>query len=399
MARDNIVFIAEYSPFGYDYSGLSSFKTSHLELLLKTYTDSTIVVVVVEMWRGTTFDERSLDWLKEKYDNLGQVIISKSKLDNTLSIYQAYSLKRIARYHFPNIVGDLPLINEVVQLYNPKMIWAEHFYPAILCRFNGLKYYYSHHDFVYKLKLIRDKSLRSKIKGFTLRILEFDVLRKSAAVISGSKLEIDEISTIAAKSRSLFLPTTYELIPKNKLREATDFEIVHLGSTLATSNRIGLIDFLKEVIPVLNKSGIKYSFLIIGNIDNIYEEYKTLFEQDNVKIVGFVSDLKEVLSAYQIHVIPYNKVSGTRTRLTQALNYNQLLLSTYNGSSGFGNLITEENCILVEDLTKMKDEIIKLYHDFNRVKKISDKGRSMYEKNYSLDAQSELLKSFVNSLS
>jgi glycosyltransferase involved in cell wall biosynthesis len=150
---------------------------------------------------------------------------------------------------------------------------------------------------------------------------------------------------------------------------------------------------------MLIKSGEPPELLVIGNlqagnIDTIREQ----MHHPNIKALGFIPDLSNVMRPYDIHVIPYEYNTGTRTRLPVALNYNQVLISTRKAVEAFAGLEHMHNCILVDSLEEMAEYVRAVYEGKIQYKQIADNGRKFFEQEFTVGGQKNRLKNFLDKI-
>jgi hypothetical protein len=81
---------------------------------------------------------------------------------------------------------------------------------------------------------------------------------------------------------------------------------------------------------------------------------------------------------YDVHVIPWEHNTGTRTRVPVALRYRQVVVACREGVRCFPELKNGYNCILVNNLQEMPDAIRSLLCDTALRRRIADAGHETF---------------------
>ncbi len=101
---------------------------------------------------------------------------------------------------------------------------------------------------------------------------------------------------------------------------------------------------------------------------------------------GSVEDLTTVLRPGDIHIIPWEHDTGTRTRIPLVMNYAQVLVSTRAAAACIAELVPGKNCILVENLKEMAGQIVGLYSQPEIRKELGLAGRQTFEEHFTREA-------------
>jgi glycosyltransferase involved in cell wall biosynthesis len=162
-----------------------------------------------------------------------------------------------------------------------------------------------------------------------------------------------------------------------------------------TANRIGLERFLDVCWQSIKEAIPNIQLVVVGSIERAQPSLKEKLQDDQIKTLGFVKDLGDVLRPKDIHIVPWEHNTGTRTRIPVALNYEQALVTMRASAQCFCEVISD-NAILCEDLEQMKEAIIHLYSDREKLHLLATKGKQTFIENYTLESQLERLKTFLN---
>jgi glycosyltransferase involved in cell wall biosynthesis len=382
-------------PLGFDHTGASSFLTSHLRILAQM--DICKVVTLIRVPIGGDRCSFNLDAAAD-YASISKKEIPFNPGERAPSLYSTLpmfiaSSDRMEResllfpvVNYENVVHLQRAIDEL----RPDIVWAEHMVPFLLAShadFNG-KIIYSHHDFIWKLQLIRRRKLKDWLLAWMLRKIQTEALRKASGIVGGSEKELAEATAIASSAKTFFLPTIYPFVRKTLEPESgkpdriKPVRIVHVGTLKATANKVGLGLLLAEILPLLRKAGVEYECLLVGDLNNATADLQQLMKQPGVNYKGYVENLESVLMPYDIHIIPYDQATGTRTRLTLALNYQQVVLAHRNSVEGVKGLVDGKNCLLGMDSPDLARKVEFVYRNESRKREIADQGKQWYEENF-----------------
>lgn len=164
--------------------------------------------------------------------------------------------------------------------------------------------------------------------------------------------------------------------------------LIFVGGFLHRPNIDAVKWFSKDIYP---KILAKYPDMILHVVgSNITEEIKQL-ECTNIKIEGYLSDedLHLLYQQCRIAVVPLRFGAGVKGKIIGAA-YNQVpIVTTSIGGEGLdyslGAFIIEDN----ED--KMAQIINDIYLDFNKLKQMSDSGKILIDKYFSMKKAKEIL--------
>jgi glycosyltransferase involved in cell wall biosynthesis len=150
----------------------------------------------------------------------------------------------------------------------------------------------------------------------------------------------------------------------------------------ATANRDGLTAFFKSVWPRLK--GLNLLFEVVGDTSTAPPELQEHLR--TVTCTGFVQDLTKVLRPYDIHIIPWEHSTGTRTRLPLAFNHAQVVIATKAAVACYPEVRDGENCRLVDKLEDMVEVIAELAHNQDERARIGLASRATFEQFFTREA-------------
>jgi len=290
-------------------------------------------------------------------------------------------------------------LNQIAKDKQVSLIWAEHLLPATLAQTVSSEFpvVYGHHDWRWRIKSYRHKpTLRNRLYGWASRRHEQNLVKKVRGVVSGSWSEVCEIKSLGAKNVGYF-PTTYPPVNlPNSAKVTEPPRIVHLGGMQTTATQVGLKRFLEICWPRIKRAIKNPSLWVIGSLEGASDDLLQKLSSDpHIHCTGYVKNLNDVLRPYDIHIIPWEYNTGTRTRIPVALNFKQVVVSTINAAACLKELESGNNCFLVNNLEEMAEKIIALWDDQQTRVKVGEQGRQTFLENFTIDSQRNRFEEFI----
>ena len=301
-------------------------------------------------------------------------------------------------YFFVNSKNE-KLLKEYISTNNINLVWTEWRWTAILANYSNISIpvIYAHHDWEFKLRKLKSSlSLLQKFHLKQKKRVELDLVKNVHGCVSASFTETEEIKSYGNKN-AVYIPLTYkevEITPNDSKVPS----IVHLGGMGTTANRIGLERFLEVCWEELKKEIPTIELKVIGSLKYASDSLKNRLEDPQIHCLGFIEDLEPVLKAHDIHIIPWEYNTGTRTRIPLVFNHAQVLVCTKAAASCYPELIHDENCILSDDLQHMTTQLIDLYSNEEKRIFTGNNARKTFLNHFTTDKQLEKLKIFLDSI-
>lgn len=298
---------------------------------------------------------------------------------------------RVLRYELMHIVDSV----------RPDIIWAETgTVGAIISALNiDLPWVLSHTDFQYRIQRARQAAKARKpywseqIYLWAMKRGEEEVVRKASSIITGSQTEALELKSLGGKNVNV-VPTAYDPIAFS-LPDKPPVEparIFHLGSLCTTANYSGLLSYLEKAQP--NLAGMQngqddglFRLHVIGEIEGAKPALLEQLRVCGTRFYGHVDDLAIVLRPFDIVIIPYERDTGTRTKLPLLFNYAQVVVATHAAVAGSPEVRSGENCIILPNCRAFPEILFELVHDGQRRMQIGLNARRTFELEFTFDAQ------------
>lgn len=296
-------------------------------------------------------------------------------------------------------------LSAILSEWRSDLIWAEHLLPAALaCRVSSLPVIYGHHDWSWRIKTHRQGRrttwrgrFAQRLKAALRRRFEERLVRGVAGCVSGSASESAELRRLGGGCVA-YLPTTFARAVADPVPWPDGPpRLVHLGGLQTTATRLGLERFLDVVWPRLRESlGASCPELwVIGSPDGAPDALRSALASAGAIAPGFVAELGEVLRPGDLHVLPWEHDTGTRTRIPLALAHGQALVSTRAAAACLAELEDSENCVLVDRLEEMPEAISGLLDNPSLRRRLALAGLDLVEKSFTRTSQQDRCDRFV----
>ena len=176
---------------------------------------------------------------------------------------------------------------------------------------------------------------------------------------------------------------------KNKIRKELGIDesklaIIYHGSYFHPPNREA-IDLIKNYLaPEIMKVDKKIVFVIAG-FD------VPIFEEENIKSVGFVEEIYSLIHAADMAIVPILSGGGTRLKILDYMGVGLPIVTTKKGIEGI-NAKNGEEAIIVGDVNaKFIDDIRYLLNNEKKRERIGANARRLAEEEYDWDNIGEKL--------
>ena len=258
--------------------------------------------------------------------------------------------------------------------------------------FSGKIFYFTHD--LHHIRLAREYNIthdkNKYIESETVKQIEMEIFNKVDIIHVVGDFEYnylkEKFENKIIRNIPLFIyENNYDIIEKDFSKRNG---LIVVAGLLHAPNADGVLWFAKEVYPKIIDKFTEMIWYIVGS--GIPDEIKNL-ESKNIKIKGFLSD-EELHLLYQkcrIAIAPLRFGAGVKGKILEAAHNQIPIVTTSIGGEGLdkslGAFIVEDNA---EKMAKM---ICELYEDLPKLKQMSDSGKLLIEKYFSLDKAKEIL--------
>lgn len=208
------------------------------------------------------------------------------------------------------------------------------------------------------------KILSNRIKQFELELLnKYDLL---VPITERDGTLLDKLGNIKPRHVSQTGIDSSVLVPNSKnLVHPTLF---HIGSLEWAPNQEGLLWFLEECWPAINKKYPDLQFFIAGR--NAPDWFQKKMNLPNVVFLGEIQDAYEFINSKSIMVVPLHSGSGMRIKIIEGMALGKPIVTTAIGTEGISTT-SGHNIIVAEDAKGFVDSISELIENREVFDKIS----------------------------
>lgn len=239
------------------------------------------------------------------------------------------------------------------------------------------------------------ETLRNKISGLieylAYYIHEQVYFRKADAIIAVSEHDSRYYKRYIPGNKVFVIPNF--LIEKDYiLTELQKGEyVIMTGQFGALQNITGLRWFLENI---WSDESFRTKQLFVAGLgsDTVLQQIKAAGAFTNIKAMGSVDDLKPLIAAAKVSIVPLLQGSGTRLKCIESMALGTQLLSTTKGAEGIVHEGTIEIADTPETFIRVLNEILdgKIDH--------TEKAYEIFLRHYSLQSNLKIMKDIINGI-
>jgi glycosyltransferase involved in cell wall biosynthesis len=331
----------------------------------------------------------------EPQDDVRKLASSITRIDPTdQSISRLESWKSLlfdedARlFFFPESRGYQEQVRSLVDKLSPDLIWADWIGSMNLIPYH-LPVVYSHHDFLFKIKAVRNivhnrnVSWADGVRLKKLEALERELCKRASFIVCVSHSEHVQLSE--SMPNSCYIPIVGPTI-EPPVNHAAKGRIFLFGSGGNTATRFSRRHLRREIWPMLEKSKPDVEWHVVGRPEPKATDDWRWVEQ-NFRLHGFVEDLAGVFQVGDASLIPYQEDTGFRTKFVTAAGYGVINIGyeqTFRCAPEFTN---GEDCLVASTLSDMVATLKSYAGDAALRRRLGQASRDLYERQFSFEAQ------------
>lgn len=216
----------------------------------------------------------------------------------------------------------------------------------------------------------------------------FDIFNKLTIIVETDKKEIkhpsqDEITVI-----SNGVDDSYFNYKSNKNKE---FDIIFSGGMSYAPNSVAAIFLATEIMPLVWEKLPNTKLVIAGA--NPTTSVQSL-NSENIKVTGWVDDMKEYYAKSKIFVAPMQIGTGLQNKLLEAMAMNLPCISSPLANEALG-ATHNENILIASSPKEYADSIINLLQNPSLADQIAQKGNEFVRENYRWETYGSQLESIL----
>jgi sugar transferase (PEP-CTERM/EpsH1 system associated) len=144
--------------------------------------------------------------------------------------------------------------------------------------------------------------------------------------------------------------------------------IVFTGSMDWMPNEDGMVHFVEEILPLVERAVPEVTLTIVGR--NPTGRVKALADgRSRITVTGTVPDVRPYLEAAAVVVVPLRVGGGTRIKIYEAMGMERAVVSTTIGAEGL-DVVDGEHLVLADDPKAFADAVIDLLRAPDRATEI-----------------------------
>ncbi|MCK9230785.1 MAG: glycosyltransferase [Syntrophales bacterium] len=214
---------------------------------------------------------------------------------------------------------------------------------------------------------------------------EMRIIQAADATIVHSSTEkelLDAELTGKMRKSNIYLFSWAIAAPGTKTPGEERRDIVFVGGFQHRPNIDGVCWFVNEIFPLIRQQLPEIAFYIVGSRPPA--EVLALAD-DNIKVVGYVEDLREIFDYCRMSVAPMRYGSGIKGKIGTSLSYGLPCVATTIGAEGM-DLMKGDGVIVADEPSDFADTVVRLYQDAELWNSCSRGGLDFVRRNYSLEA-------------
>ncbi|MBE2268024.1 MAG: glycosyltransferase family 4 protein [Anaerolinea sp.] len=300
-----------------------------------------------------------------------------------------YSNDALTKVFFPGFWRLRDAVERILTSINPDYVWAE-WIGALTVIAPSRKVIYSHHDFYYKVREVRDKVRGAKrrfidqLRENRLKQYELMLSRKGLCTVCVSDSERQEFEALGVRNVS-YIPIVSETIPPPSVQTDTG-RIFVFGTWHNTAMRSSMKHFREAIWNLIEHSALPLEWHQVGTLETQQSD-TWKWVQEHFVLHGFIEDLDSVFRIGDASILPYKENTGFRTRFVIAaaygvvnIGYNETFLCAPEFTPG-------RNCLAGQTPQDIANLIQQYASDPALRKRLGEAARELYENEFSFEAQ------------
>lgn len=248
-----------------------------------------------------------------------------------------------------------------------------------------------------RAKIERRVLARAFLSRQQTRLHDFEqaACRRADAVLACSDDDARALGALAPGVSLQVVPNGVDLAANRPtIAPTTGNRLVFVGQMGWFPNKDGVEWFLAEVMPKILIVRPDTEFVLVGKSDGLHVPPAVAA---NVRLAGFVPDLRPVVHDAAVYVVPLRAGSGTRLKVLEAMALGKAIVTTTIGSEGI-TLQPDRDAVFADDPQAFADAVVALLDDPLRANRLGAAARQCAEAQYGWDGIGRTVLDFYASL-
>lgn len=274
---------------------------------------------------------------------------------------------------------------------DPELIWAEEVFSVLLADEDiQIPIVHSHHDFHFKLKLVRSQIERTKrlrrpqaISNKRLRELELDVCRRAAHTVCVSSSEAEFLRGLGISAS--YLPVTGPTIPAPDYAKLSTGRFFLFGNP-NTAMQAARRELETRIWPEVERRTLNLDWHQLGKMPSNTDDPSWRWLTERFVVHGFVEDLGKLFLPGDASVMPYPFDTGGRVKFAVSAGYGVVNIAyekTFECSEEFTNRV---DCLAAKDPSELAELLRELASDEALRLRLARGARAVYERHFTMEA-------------
>lgn len=222
------------------------------------------------------------------------------------------------------------------------------------------------------------------IEARRYRAYELSVSEQFDLIFTTSDRERDELRRMLRGPLVESLPNSIDTdVLALRTEEPTANEITFVGTTQVDANRDGIIYFMEQIFPLIERMVPDVRFTIVGGKPPA--EIREYGRRPNVAVTGFVDDVRPYMARAKVSVVPLRSGGGTRLKIVEGLSMGVPTVSTSIGAEGI-DVVDGTHLLLADTPQLFAERVAALLNDPALGQKMQRPGRQLAVERYSWQA-------------
>lgn len=215
---------------------------------------------------------------------------------------------------------------------------------------------------------------------------------KLARFIKRLASEVDHVTVVSEPERQAVIamggrPDRVSVAPNGA--DASDLDrpltaprpatAVYSGALTYSPNYDAVRWFLLEIWPIVVKSRPEARFVVTGSTTGV--DLASLPKAPCVEFVGFVDDIKSLVAASAVCVVPLRAGGGTRLKVLEALALGTPVVSTSKGVEGL-DVEHGRHALIADSPEAFASDVLRVFNDATVANGLRAEGRALVERRY-----------------
>jgi len=280
--------------------------------------------------------------------------------------------------------------DRLIKSFNPDVVHIDHLQMAQFVDFKAdYKTVLDHHNVE---SMIIERIVQSsesapekayaRIEWPKLREYELEICRKSDLVLTVSEEDKSTLKSLCTEISNIeSVPIGVDIDHFQRVeRDEDTLNILSIATMYWPPNVDSMLYFCRDIFPLV-KSAIPESTVTVAGqrpVDSI----RALAADPSIKVVGYVSDSREMARDCGVFIVPLRSGSGVRVKILNALAMGLPVVSTSIGAEGL-DVESGKHLILADTPSDFADAVILLLRDKKLADQIGRNGRDLVCEKYS----------------